>query len=553
MRSIGKFGVGMTCRARIASNGTVLGIGVSAFLLLFLLVGQLLPFISAEKGPDERPLASWVKTSNGLPASGTYYGVISADLNKDGLLDIVAAGDGSGLRLYRGDGTGNWTAWTAIATTGGYSDVCVGDFDSDGNPDIFAGSPGEGTSTPKGLHLFKGNGAGAFTDVTSGSGLPTTSNWRGVAVGDVNKDGKLDLASTNGWYTSLGVHAFTGNGAGVFTDNSSGLPVADEVASGTVMADFNNDHNLDVTGGWDTTGVYLGNGGGGGAMSWSPSSTGLPSGGHFTGMDATDFNNDGSLDLVISSYSGNGVSAYRNVNGATSWSNSSTGLPFSGGYMDIVAADFNGDGNPDLAFGGYSPGGSTGIHVFTGNGAGSWSESSSGLPTGNSYAGGAVGDFDNDGRPDLMFGRQDGGGIDVYRNIQPVGQSTPRVTLTDPADAETGVPIDANIAITFSTAMDQSAAVGAISSSPAITGSFIWDVTSKTVTIAPSMNLQPNTKYVVTISIAAKGQGGVHILCHYTYSFTTSPSAPEISPLVLMIVPLIAIAWFWRNSHKRKR
>lgn len=313
---------------------------VYALLVGLLFVSVLLPCVAAESKGDDHPYASWVKTSNGLPTSGEFWGVKFVDVNKDNKLDVVGADTSAGnIVVYLGDGTGNWTAVSQQPPPGGGSDIAAGDFDKDGNVDLVAGAGGVA-----GVHLYKGDGAGKFTEMTSGSGLPTTSNWRGFAVGDVNKDGNPDIAATNGWTTTLGVHVYTGDGKGKFKDNSTGLPNNIESGSGTVLVDFSKDGNLDVTSGWTGSRVYLGNGGGGGSMSWTQSSSGLPTGGSYTGVDATDYNKDGSIDLLISSYSSNGLRAFRNNNNGASWTSQSTGLPNSGGYMDLAAADFNNDG-----------------------------------------------------------------------------------------------------------------------------------------------------------------------------------------------------------------
>ena len=213
-------------------------------LLLILTSGyQLIPCVKSD-------YSSWAEVSSGLPTSGTYFGVTFGDVDNDGHLDIVAASDGNGLRVFLGDGTGSWTAVTSHpAESGGFGDVTVGDYDDDGNLDIFAGSPGNSASSPTGLHVYKGDGGGGFTEVTSSSGLPTSGKWRGVAVADVNNDGNLDLAATNGYGTSEGLHVYTGDGAGTFTDDSSGLPTSESRESSVVLVDFNKDGNLDVAAG----------------------------------------------------------------------------------------------------------------------------------------------------------------------------------------------------------------------------------------------------------------------------------------------------------------
>jgi hypothetical protein len=382
--------------------------------------------------------ASWQTSSSGLPSSGTYFGVEFGDVNNDGDMDVVAASDGNGIRVFFGDGSGNWSAVsTHPDDDGGYGDVALGDYDGDGNVDIFAGSPGNSASSPKGLHVFKGDGLRGFTEVTESSGLPTDGYWRGVAVGDVDSDGHLDLAATSGYGSSHGLHVYMGDGTGTFTDESTGLPGNQERDSNVELVDFDNDGDLDLAaGGAAGVSVFLGNGGGGGSMSWTESSSGLP-GSRYSGICAVDVDGDGSMDLVLSAYnagSGDGVRAYRNVNSADSWTSISSGLPDDGDYIDVSCGDFDLDGDVDiLAAGSYSD--TYGIHVYYGNGGGSWSENSENLPSGDQYIGTDVADMNGDGRPDIVLGMNRGDGIQVWSNI-PGSAPPPPPDGNDPEDTD---------------------------------------------------------------------------------------------------------------------
>ncbi|MGA1793185.1 MAG: PKD domain-containing protein [Thermoplasmatota archaeon] len=72
-------------------------------------------------------------------------------------------------------------------------------------------------------------------------------------------------------------------------------------------------------------------------------------------------------------------------------------------FSAIDVADVNGDGDLDLAFGGgaWNPANTKGLYVYTGDGAGNWTKTSSGLPTVDSWGRVAFGDADNDGRMEL--------------------------------------------------------------------------------------------------------------------------------------------------------
>jgi PKD repeat protein len=408
------------------------------FVVLLLITSSLVMVSPSGVAGESRASGEWTETSVGLPTSGTYFGVAFGHIDKDGNMDVVASADGDGLRVFLGNGKGVWTPVTTHPeTTGGFSGLCLADYDKDGNMDIFAGSPGAEDLNPNGLHMYRGDGTGNFTDETASSGLPTTGSWRGCTLGDVNKDGHLDLAATSGYGSSDGIHVFTGDGAGHFTDESTGLPSNQDRDSNIVLADFDKDGNMDLAaGGRPGPTVYLGNGGNGGAMAWTLSSIGLPNT-RCAGISAADVNEDGLVDLVFTAIEagpGGGIYAYENVREASLWRSISTGLPGSGDYVENAIGDYDGDTHLDIAAtGGIDD--TYGIHLYEGNGDGSWAESSLGLPSSDYYVGIAQGDFDADGNDDLIAGkRTGGGGVEVWRN--PRGASSPSVSLVSPSGGQ---------------------------------------------------------------------------------------------------------------------
>lgn len=142
--------------------------------------------------------------SVGLPSpqiGGLYRGLVYGDVNKDGLLDIVTANDVNGPELYLQQRDGSWTYTGDIMPTlqNGALGVALGDFTKSGNLDILV----SGRRKPEmgnnyGLFLLKGDGKGGFKEVATnlpGNGLSVA--W-GVAAGDVNEDGLLDLVTATG-------------------------------------------------------------------------------------------------------------------------------------------------------------------------------------------------------------------------------------------------------------------------------------------------------------------------------------------------------------------
>ncbi len=216
-----------------------------------------------------------------------------ADYDRDGFLDVyvVRMGDhaekapepnwdarnGEGDSLYRNNGDGTFTDATQAA---GIAETCWGlagawgDYDGDGDPDVYVGNE-FGTNA-----LYRNNGDGTFTDVAAPAGVLDRGAAMGVAWGDVDNDGDLDLFVANmyansrwalvhpefpppvpwyfGWVPRADVDAITdevtrgnsllrNNGDGTFSDVSDAAGVRDgQWGWGAEFVDYDNDGWLDV-------------------------------------------------------------------------------------------------------------------------------------------------------------------------------------------------------------------------------------------------------------------------------------------------------------------
>ena len=224
---------------------------------------------------------------------------------------------------------------------------------------------------------------------------PVGTNPVGVAAGDFDGDGNIDLAVVNNGNASIGddgsVSILLGNGDGTFraaVNISAGKnPVA------IAVADFNGDGRPDLTvinndGGTGNVGILLGNGNG---TFRSPVDYATSAGPNT--VSVADFNGDLKPDLVVenaTSFSvllGNGDGTFQ------------THADTSPGGADIVVADFNGDGKLDLA-----ELSSLSVWIFLGNGDGTF-QTATGYHSGSlllHFRAIAPGDFNGDGRLDLF-------------------------------------------------------------------------------------------------------------------------------------------------------
>jgi len=134
-----------------------------------------------------------------------------------------------------------------IETTG--TGVAIFDYDNDGWPDIFVVNgttldPMPGASKPTN-HLYHNNHDGTFTDVTEKAGLAHTGWGQGVCVGDYDNDGNEDLFVT---YYGKNV-LYHNNGNGTFTDVSDKAGVAGSGgawSTGCALVDYDLDGKLDI-------------------------------------------------------------------------------------------------------------------------------------------------------------------------------------------------------------------------------------------------------------------------------------------------------------------
>jgi hypothetical protein len=313
---------------------------------------------------------------------------VVADFNKDGIQDMaVYSYDQNNYAistlLGNGDGTFHQSAAYKIS---GYP--LSADLNHDGNLDLIA----VGASDPKGfqsLGVLLGNGDGTFQPPVYYEGPACCQS----VLGDFNRDGTVDVLVNN----SSRVCIFTGNGDGSF--QLSGCTDVSSLGSfyGVAMGDFNADGKLDVAlGGSDKVGngaiaILLGNGDG----TFQPPQ-GIPFNAYVPTVTTADFNGDGKLDLVVAESQGSAVSILLGNGDGTFQPPSSFATALFPGT--VIASDMNGDGRLDLLVGDYGLYVAS-ISVLLGNGDGTFEDYTTYDASGvDSFAGA---DFNNDGKLDV--------------------------------------------------------------------------------------------------------------------------------------------------------
>lgn len=380
------------CRLRIAHF-------VLDRMILFILLSCLIllsPSLSAQVIFKDVTADTGITFRHTDGSSGRHYimetvtaGLALFDYDNDGDIDIYFI-NGSLLpvasvevapknELYRNDGGwkfSNVTEQAGVGDTGFGLGVAVADYDNDGDPDLFVNNYGPDV-------LYRNNGDGTFTDVTKEAGLGGDEHFAaGAAFLDHDRDGDLDLYVSNyleftydlygprymrgvpvyrdpRQYPAAPDFLYRNNGDGTFTNISeeSGIAQQRGWAMGMVCADYDNDGDTDIFIANDESANFLFRNDGSGKFDEVGLIAGIAYDLHgdehgSMGVDCGDFDNDGWLDFLVTSYQSQLASLYRNLGDGTFQDVTLLTGAGTGTFPNVTwgntIADFDNDGDRDI-------------------------------------------------------------------------------------------------------------------------------------------------------------------------------------------------------------
>ena len=240
------------------------------------------------------------------------------------------------------------TATAGIGLTGKLTEsVTWGDYDNDGDPDLYLTSQGAN-------NLFRNDGGGTFTDVTATAGVGNALFSVGTAFGDLDNDGDLDLYVVN---FGSGPDAFYRNdgptgpgGAYQFTDIVVSAGTTFERSSrGMALVDYDHDGLLDIYVNAIGNDLLYRNKGNLQFEEVAAAAGIVGVGGQGVGVVATDVNRDGKIDLFTGNRSLDPNRLFlNNGDGTFADSTFASGITDVGLGMGVLAIDYDNDLNMDL-------------------------------------------------------------------------------------------------------------------------------------------------------------------------------------------------------------
>lgn len=357
-------------------------------------------------GSDPDTTSVFYTATDSLPSnfSGTTNSASTADLDGDDDLDIALALPAARNIVLANNGNGNFSTSTISAQANNSQSVVTTDFNNDGRIDIFFVNLATNSTQNSELYI---NSQGGFSDFSNQ--IPVNGAFTSVDLSDFNGDGLPDILIGSETQNSL----LRNNGNASFDDlTTQRLPQFTGITRDVVFGDITGDNLEDIIIANQNANRILINTGGGFFTNQPERYPFLNQVEESRDVELVDVDGDGDLDLYVgnSNLQGGASSQDRLLinNQGTFVDQTTDRLPdLSSNTFDAEFADFDGDGDPDLAVGNYDGG----LRLLLNNGNGIFSDQSgSWIPEGFFPLATdlEVGDYDNDGFFDIYIAVRNG-------------------------------------------------------------------------------------------------------------------------------------------------
>ncbi|MCA6380660.1 MAG: VCBS repeat-containing protein [Cytophagales bacterium] len=348
------------------------------------------------------------------------YSVSIGDLDGDGKADLaVANGSGSSVSVFRNTGSAGTISYAAKVdfTTGLFPySVSIGDLDGDGKADLAIANQSSNT-----VSVFRNTGSAGTISYAAKVDFATGSDPSSASIGDLDEDGKADLAVANASSNTVSVFRNTGSAGTIsyatkvdFATGISPLSVS--------IGDLDGDGKADLAvanKGSNTVSVFR-NTGSAGTISYAAKVDFAADEGSYS-VSIGDLDGDGKADLAVANYNSNTVSVFRNT-GSVGTISYAAKVDFATGTnpASVSIGDLDGDGKADLAVANQI---SNTVSVFRNTGsAGTISYAAKvDFTTGSAPISVSIGDLDGDGKADLAVANYNSNTVSVFRNTGSAG------------------------------------------------------------------------------------------------------------------------------------
>jgi hypothetical protein len=460
----------------------------------------LLAYSNSNFTPTFSPSKGSITASDFSPkvdfSTGTGpHSVSIGDLDGDGKADLAVAIRGSNtVSVFRNTGSAGTISYAAkvdFATGFRPYSVSIGDLDGDGKADLATANYGSST-----VSVFRNTGSAGTISYAAKVDFATGLDPYSVSIGDLDGDGKADLAVANFESNTVSVFRNTGS-AGTISYAAKVDFATGSFPISVSIGDLDGDGKADLATanyGSSTVSVFR-NTGSAGTISYA-AKVDFATGSNSISVSIGDLDGDGKADLAVANFDSNTVSVFRNTGSAGTISYAAK-VDFATGSFPISVSigDLDGDGKADLAV---ALEGSNTVSVFRNTGSvGTISYAAKvDFATGSDSAPHSVsiGDLDGDGKADLAVANYVSSTVSVIRNnlVSPQTITFPALSNKTFGDAPFTLSATASSGLAVSYASSNTSVA-------TVSGSMVTIVGAGTTTITASQ--AGNTSFAAATSV----------------------------------------------------